>query len=73
MKQRTIIEDDVFIGSASQAIAPVTLGAGSFIATGTTITDDVPPDSFVISRGRQVTKPGYAKKYGKSKVPAAPR
>ena len=73
LKQRTIIEDDVFIGSASQAIAPVTLGAGSFIATGTTITDDVPPDSFVISRGRQVTKRGYAKKYGKSKVPAAPR
>jgi bifunctional UDP-N-acetylglucosamine pyrophosphorylase/glucosamine-1-phosphate N-acetyltransferase len=61
LKQRTVIEDGVFIGSASQAIAPVTLGAGSFIATGTSITDDVPPDSFVISRGRQVTKPGYAK------------
>jgi bifunctional UDP-N-acetylglucosamine pyrophosphorylase/glucosamine-1-phosphate N-acetyltransferase len=73
LKQRTVIEDDVFIGSASQAIAPVTLGAGSFIATGTSVTDDVPPDSFVISRGRQVTKPGYAKKYGKSKGPAAPR
>jgi bifunctional UDP-N-acetylglucosamine pyrophosphorylase/glucosamine-1-phosphate N-acetyltransferase len=61
LKQRTIIEDGVFIGSASQAIAPVTLGAGSFIATGTSVTDNVPPDSFVISRGRQVTKPGYAK------------
>lgn len=63
VKQRTVIEDDVFIGSASQAIAPVRLGAGSFIATGTSVTDDVPPDSFVISRGRQITKPGYAKKY----------
>jgi bifunctional UDP-N-acetylglucosamine pyrophosphorylase/glucosamine-1-phosphate N-acetyltransferase len=61
LKQRTIIEDGVFVGSASQAIAPVTLGAGSFIATGTSVTEDVPPDSFVISRGRQVTKPGYAK------------
>lgn len=67
LKQRTIIEDNVFIGSASQAIAPVTLGAGSFIATGTSVTEDVPPDSFVISRGRQITKSGYAKKYGKSK------
>ena len=73
LKQRTIIEDDVFIGSDSQAIAPVKLGAGSFVATGTSVTEDVPPDSFVISRGRQVTKPGYAKKYGKAKAPAAPR
>jgi len=63
VKQRTIIEDGVFIGSGSQAIAPVRLGAGSFIATGSSVTDDVPPDAFVISRGRQVTKPGYAKKY----------
>lgn len=69
LKQRTVIEDGVFIGSASQAIAPVTLGARSFIATGTSVTDDVPPDSFVISRGRQVTKPGYAKKYGPPPAP----
>ena len=66
LKQRTVIEDDVFIGSASQAIAPVTLGRGSFVATGTTVTDSVPPESFVISRGRQVTKPGYAKKYSRT-------
>ncbi|MFI5361803.1 MAG: NTP transferase domain-containing protein [Elusimicrobiota bacterium] len=73
LKQRTVIGDDVFVGSASQAIAPVTLGAGSFIATGSTVTDDVPPDSFVISRGRQVVKPGYAKKYAKPKDAEAPR
>lgn len=73
LKQRTVIEDGVFIGSASQTIAPVTLGAGSFIATGTSVTEDAPPDSFVISRGRQVTKPGYAKKYGKTKRPGAAR
>ena len=72
VKQKTIIEDGVFIGSDSQAIAPVSLGAGSFIATGTSVTEDVPPDSFVISRGRQVTKPGYAKKYGRGKA-TAPR
>ena len=42
-------------------------------ATGTSVTEDVPPDSFVISRGRQVTKVGYAKKYGKPKGSLAPR
>lgn len=73
LKQRTIIEDDVFIGSASQTIAPVTLGAGCFIATGTSVTEDAPPDSFVISRTRQVTKPGYAKKYEKTKGRGAAR
>jgi bifunctional UDP-N-acetylglucosamine pyrophosphorylase/glucosamine-1-phosphate N-acetyltransferase len=73
LKQRTVIEDGVFIGSATQAIAPVTLGKGSFVATGSSVTDDVPPDSFVISRGRQITKPGYAKKYGKPKPAHAPR
>jgi len=73
LKQRTVIEDDVVIGGASQAIAPVTVGAGSFVATGTSVTEDAPPDSFVISRSRQVTKPGYSKKYGKAKEPGAPR
>jgi len=71
VKQKTTIEDDVFIGSDSQTIAPVTLGAGSFIATGTSVTDDVPPESFAISRSRQITKVGYAKKYRKSRKPAA--
>jgi bifunctional UDP-N-acetylglucosamine pyrophosphorylase/glucosamine-1-phosphate N-acetyltransferase len=70
---KTVIEDEAFIGGASQAIAPVTVGAGSFVATGTSITEDAPADSFVISRGRQVTKPGYSRKYGKAKDPGAPR
>ncbi|MBI2384752.1 MAG: bifunctional N-acetylglucosamine-1-phosphate uridyltransferase/glucosamine-1-phosphate acetyltransferase [Elusimicrobia bacterium] len=73
LKQRTIIEDEVVVGGASQTIAPVTLGAGSFVATGTSVTEDAPPDSFVIGRSRQVTKPGYSKKYGKAKEPGAPR
>jgi bifunctional UDP-N-acetylglucosamine pyrophosphorylase/glucosamine-1-phosphate N-acetyltransferase len=62
-KNKTVIEDGVFVGSDSQTVAPVRVGAGSMIASGTTVTEDVPPDSLVISRGRQVTKPGYAKKY----------
>jgi len=39
------------------------LGAGSYVASGTTVTRDVPPESLVISRGKQVTKPGYAKRF----------
>ena len=73
LKQRTTIEDDVFIGAASQAIAPVTLGARSFVATGTSVTDDAPADSFVISRNRQVTRPALAKKHGGPKGPDASR
>src|SRR5262249_43752766 len=40
LKNKTVIEDDVFIGSGSQAIAPVRLGAGCFVATGTSVTED---------------------------------
>ncbi len=72
VKQRTVVEDGVFIGSDSQAIAPVRFGAGSFIATGTSVTDDVPPGGFAISRGRQVTKADYARKYGKKKASPGP-
>jgi bifunctional UDP-N-acetylglucosamine pyrophosphorylase/glucosamine-1-phosphate N-acetyltransferase len=68
VKLRTVIEDGAFIGSDSQAVAPVTVGAGAYVATGTTITEDVPADALAISRGRQVNKPGYAKKLkGESK------
>jgi len=49
-KHQTIIEDDVFIGSDTQLIAPVTIGKGSTIAAGTTLTDDAPSKSLVLSR-----------------------
>lgn len=69
VKLRTVIEDGAFIGSDSQAVAPVRIGAGSYIATGTTVTEDVPPGALALSRGRQVTKPDYAKKYRKDPDP----
>jgi bifunctional UDP-N-acetylglucosamine pyrophosphorylase/glucosamine-1-phosphate N-acetyltransferase len=61
-KHRTIIEDDVFLGSDCQAIAPVRIGKGSYVASGSTINEDVEPGALAIARSRQVTKPGYAAK-----------
>ncbi|HXH86934.1 MAG TPA: bifunctional UDP-N-acetylglucosamine diphosphorylase/glucosamine-1-phosphate N-acetyltransferase GlmU [Nitrospira sp.] len=61
-KAETIIGDRVFVGSDTQFIAPVTVGAGSIIAAGTTVTENVPSDSLVIARVPQVTRPGWAAK-----------
>ena len=58
-KHRTIIEDDVFVGSDVQFVAPVTIGRNSLIAAGTTVTKDVPPDSLAIARAPQVNKEGW--------------
>ena len=61
-KHVTTIEADAFIGSDSQLVAPVTVGAGAYVATGTTVTMDVPPDALAIARLRQENKAGYASK-----------
>jgi bifunctional UDP-N-acetylglucosamine pyrophosphorylase/glucosamine-1-phosphate N-acetyltransferase len=58
-KHRTVIGDDVFIGSDVQLVAPVTVGRNSLIAAGTTVTIDVPPDSLALSRTPQVNKEGW--------------
>lgn len=55
-KYQTIIEDNVFVGSDTQFIAPVRIGKGSLIGAGTTVTRDVPEDSLVLSRVRQETR-----------------
>jgi bifunctional UDP-N-acetylglucosamine pyrophosphorylase/glucosamine-1-phosphate N-acetyltransferase len=62
VKHRTIIEDDVFVGSDSQTVAPVRLGKGSYVASGTTVTRDVPPDALAVARVRQENKEGYAER-----------
>lgn len=59
-KFKTVIEDDVFVGSDSQTVAPVKIGKGSYVASATTVTQDVPPDSLAISRNKQTNKVGYA-------------
>jgi len=58
-KYRTIIEDNVFIGSSTQLIAPVTVGAGATIGAGSTITQDAPANELTIARARQVTIAGW--------------
>jgi bifunctional UDP-N-acetylglucosamine pyrophosphorylase / glucosamine-1-phosphate N-acetyltransferase len=52
-KFRTIIEDNVFVGSDSQLVAPVTIGKGATIAAGSTITKDVPNESLTLCRARE--------------------
>ncbi|WP_394846681.1 bifunctional UDP-N-acetylglucosamine diphosphorylase/glucosamine-1-phosphate N-acetyltransferase GlmU [Pendulispora brunnea] len=59
-KHTTVIEEGVFVGSDSQIVAPVTIGKGAYVATGTTVTRDVPADALAISRVRQENKEGYA-------------
>ncbi len=61
-KFQTIIEDDVFIGSDTQLLAPVSVGKGAWIAAGTTVTEDVPAHALAISRVKQSNKPDWAKK-----------
>ena len=59
-KHRTVIGAGAFIGSDSQLVAPVTVGAGAYVATGTTVTKDVPADALAIGRTPQENKLGYA-------------
>ncbi len=61
-KHETIIEDGVFMGSDCQVLAPIRIGKGAYVASGSTLTEDVPAESLAIARSRQVIKPGYAKK-----------
>ncbi|OGT32329.1 MAG: UDP-N-acetylglucosamine diphosphorylase/glucosamine-1-phosphate N-acetyltransferase [Gammaproteobacteria bacterium RBG_16_51_14] len=58
-KHKTIIEDDVFVGSDVQLVAPVRVGAGATIAAGTTVTRDVKAGSLAISRVAQKTRSGW--------------
>ncbi|MGD9903903.1 MAG: bifunctional UDP-N-acetylglucosamine diphosphorylase/glucosamine-1-phosphate N-acetyltransferase GlmU [Vicinamibacterales bacterium] len=59
-KHHTSIGDKAFVGSDSTLVAPVTIGAGAYVAAGSAITEDVPPGGLGIARGRQTNKPGWA-------------
>jgi bifunctional UDP-N-acetylglucosamine pyrophosphorylase / glucosamine-1-phosphate N-acetyltransferase len=59
-KHRTVIEDNVFVGSDAQLVAPVTIGRGALVAAGATITRDVPAEALAISRVPQDIREGFA-------------
>jgi bifunctional UDP-N-acetylglucosamine pyrophosphorylase / glucosamine-1-phosphate N-acetyltransferase len=59
-KHPTTVGRGVFIGSDSTLVAPLRIGDGAYIAAGSTITENVPPDGLGIARGRQVNKPRWA-------------
>lgn len=61
-KHRTVIGDNVFVGSDVQFVAPITVGANALIAAGTTVTQDIPPDSLALARVPQVNKVDWVKK-----------
>src|SRR5690606_2882557 len=54
-KSRTVIEDDVFVGSATQLVAPIRVGKGATLGAGTTLTKDAPADRLTVARAKQVT------------------
>ena len=61
-KFRTTIGDHAFIGCNTNLVAPVTVGEGAYTAAGSTITEDVPPESLAIARDRQTVKKNWVKK-----------
>ena len=61
-KSPTRIEKDAFVGSHATLVAPLTVGEGSYVAAGSTLTEDVPANALALGRARQVTKPGWAER-----------
>jgi bifunctional UDP-N-acetylglucosamine pyrophosphorylase / glucosamine-1-phosphate N-acetyltransferase len=66
-KHQTIIEDDVFVGSDTQLVAPVKVSKGSTIGAGSTITKDTPPETLTLSRARQTSIDGWRRPVKKAK------
>jgi bifunctional UDP-N-acetylglucosamine pyrophosphorylase/glucosamine-1-phosphate N-acetyltransferase len=69
-KAETVIEDGAFIGSDSQLIAPITVGKGAYVGSGTTVREDVPAGSLAVSAGKQRNIEGWVeRKKGAAKTP----
>jgi len=62
-KYKTTIEDGAFIGSDSQLVAPVTVGRGAYVGSGTTVTKDVPRGALALTRVKQVNVEGWADRF----------
>lgn len=60
-KHETVIGAEAFIGSNSALVAPVTIGDGAYVASGSVVVEDVPADALAIARGKQANKQGRAR------------
>jgi bifunctional UDP-N-acetylglucosamine pyrophosphorylase/glucosamine-1-phosphate N-acetyltransferase len=73
-KHRTELGEGVFVGSNSSLVAPLKIGAGAYIGSGSVITRDVPADALALERTKQEVRPGWAAKFravlGRRKVKA---
>lgn len=67
-KHETAVGEGAFLGSNSTLVAPLRIGAGSYIGAGSVITDDVPPDALALGRARQVIKEGWARRRRQSRA-----
>ena len=63
-KHRSTVEDNAFIGCNSNIVSPVHVGEGSYIAAGSTVTEDVEADSLYIARSRAYVKKNWVAKRG---------
>ena len=69
-KYRTVVGEGAFVGSNSSLVAPVTIGAGGYVGSGSVVTNDVPGDALAVARGRQANKDGWAKAFRAEKSAA---
>ncbi|MBV8184370.1 MAG: bifunctional UDP-N-acetylglucosamine diphosphorylase/glucosamine-1-phosphate N-acetyltransferase GlmU, partial [Hyphomicrobiales bacterium] len=67
-KHRTEIGAEAFIGTNSSLVAPVRIGKGAYVASGSVVTREVPPDALALGRARQAVKPGWAKAFRERKT-----
>jgi bifunctional UDP-N-acetylglucosamine pyrophosphorylase/glucosamine-1-phosphate N-acetyltransferase len=67
-KSRTKVGANVFVGVHAALVAPIEIGDGAYIGTGSVVTENVEPDALVIARARQVAKPGWAKSFRERKL-----
>ena len=66
-KNQTVIEDGAFIGSDSQLVAPVTIGKGAYVGSGSTIRENVPPGALAVSAGKQRNIGNWVEKKARTK------
>jgi bifunctional UDP-N-acetylglucosamine pyrophosphorylase/glucosamine-1-phosphate N-acetyltransferase len=71
-KHETRIGDRVFVGSNTTLVAPLTVGDGAYVAAGSTITRDVPPDALALGRAQQVDKPGWTQRKARQRAAKPP-